>query len=187
MPRATFVKRGLAYFASAIIGGALTLAGQVMFSGDNIYIPEQTVSSSTARLVVKDYTSSASSQVAASFSPPTSRERILTGARLSMASSSFTATTAQRVTISLTTSANATGTGSEVLFDGFVSIPTAGFNLTPSSTVDTLYASSSAGVAPHLGELLSGPVVWDTSHYLNILFASPTGTLVGKVYAEFDQ
>lgn len=115
---------------------------------------------------VSSYTGSASSQAFCSILNTTGADRVLAFADLVYATNTATGGGTQRFTISQSSTASATGTGSQLYFDGYVSVPTNGINnLVPTSTL-----SGTSGVRD----------IWKSGNYINFLQASPTSTLSGS-------
>lgn len=121
----------------------------------------------------KAYRSSGSSQTLCSILNSGNLPRVLNGVTLMYATSSRTYGGGASVpfSISLSATAGATGTGSNLLFYASTTIPTNGTNnITTTSTL------SGTGGAP---------ILWNVGTYLNFLTGTPTSTLVGDCRATY--
>lgn len=152
------------YWTSGDFSDELNVQGNTITSG--LSVTGNVTSTSLPTEKVVSYTSSGSSQTFCSIRNTTGADRVLAFADLVYATSSATGGATQRFTVSQSSTASATGTGSQLYFDGFVSIPTNGVNnLVPTSTL-----SGTNGARD----------IWTAGNYINFLQASPTSTLRGN-------
>lgn len=111
----------------------------------------------------QSFTSVSTSQSLCSFRNNTGSDRLLAGAFPVVGYVTTTVTGGTfRVTISQSSTANATGTGSQLYYDNVITVPTNGVrNVSNTSTLSSVAD------------------VWKAGNYLNVLIASPTSTLSG--------
>lgn len=152
------------YWTSGDFSDELNVQGNTITSGLNVTGNVTSTSLPTEKTV--SYTASVSSQTFCSIRNTTGADRVLAFADLIYATSSATGGATQRFTVSQSSTASATGTGSQLYFDGFVTVPTNGVNnLVPTSTL-----SGTNGARD----------IWTAGSYINFLQASPTSTLRGS-------
>lgn len=149
---------GATRFFTAITMAALTVLGAVTLRG-TVTITGPIVSTSTVREIFIG-PATTTGQVAGASQNDGSLDRILGRVFVAAATSTPTGGAPQRVTISLSQTQAATGTGANLLYDGMITIPPD--NSTTSSATSTV---------------LDLNVVWKIGWYLNCLIASPTTTI----------
>ncbi len=117
----------------------------------------------------KTITSSASSQTLCSFENDTGRDLVLSNVGVIYATNTATGGL-WRVSISQSSTASATGTGSNIYYDEAFSVPTNG--LTNLNTTSTLLGYSGTGGT----NVTSTQALFRSGYYLNYLIATPTST-----------
>lgn len=114
------------------------------------------------------YISGASSQTLCAIQNKSSETRTILGVSLGYATNTRTGGATNNLTISLSATQGATGTGTDVLFNAFNAVPTDGLQaITTTSSPQTAY------------------VRWLPNWYLNFLIDSPTSTYTGNCRASF--
>lgn len=149
----------------------VTVTGDLAVTGTST-VAGYTSSTSIVREAYAGYTGSASSQTLCAIRNTGSQDRILTEAMTGYATNTATGGGVQRLTISLSTTQGATGTGSNLLFDSSdLAVPTNGLlNFTTTSTLQGTGAVRA---------------IWRKGSWLNFLIASPTSTFSGDCRASY--
>lgn len=147
----------------------VTVTDDLTVGGDLITAYASTTS--LVREAYASYTSVASSQTLCSIQNTGSVNRVLDFVSLVYATNTATGGGAQQFTISLSATQGATGTGSSLLLDSALAVPTNGIqNITTTSTI--MGATTDA-------------ILWTKNTWLNFLIASPTTTFTGDCRASY--
>lgn len=161
------------------VGGTLIFGLPAKFTG-TVELAGSVSSTAVVKEAYSSYAaSSASSQVLCSIPNTGVVPRVLKDVFLTYATNTATGGN-YAFTVSLSSAANTTGTGSNLLYYNTLAAPTNGIrNVTVSSTLSGFTTSTpGAATAP-------APALWFPGTYLNFMIASPTTTLGGDCRASY--
>lgn len=160
---------------------------------DDLTVKGDVITTSTPRAIVCSFQSTAPSSTAGTVQTTVAQRlcsiqntgpaaRVLLAANARVASSSpMSLNAVAGISISLSPSEGATGTGPGILM--YHTFPVSNFatgTLTTTSTLEAYGATSTAGITVAIG-----PKLWNVGEWLNLVLGTPTSTLAGELYVRY--